>query len=490
MPKRVRLIRELTENCWAMLPEQYFFMLSFLKGSALPDKLLAEEMRSKMEVIQHENSSTISDTGIAYIPVMGTVYPRSTRMTQMCGGCVISDLQDQLNTALDNSNVKGIVLDIDGPGGAVTGTNEFANALYEARNSKPVYGYVGGTAASATYWISSAVSKLFVDETARLGSVGTVIGVPKKNDADEYVEITNSLSPYKRPDPANEEHYSSIVKTLDDITEVFYGSLCRNRGVERSFAIENFGKGGMKVGKNAINSRMADEIGSFSSTVEALISEISGVKSEKFIFDGGANSRNYCVDTNSNLNVKPNLSEETGGKMNIAELKEKHPNLVAELNAEFSANSAKEVKDAIAEVAGIKDAEISGLKEKVLALETENAEILASTISTKKSAANVKADSIFSAKISGANIPESFHGKVKKQVSAAAFISESGDLNEADYSAAVDQEISEWESSFSGKTIPSKKEVLGAGTEDDQQEKNSDEKGDNDVIARLLNFVK
>ena len=492
MKKRSRLLSELTENCWAIYPEQFSFMLNFLLGNVAPDKALAEEMRERNKSIQEANSGMIGNTGIAYIPLMGTIYPRANAFTEMCGGISLTDLTKQLVEARDDDNVKGIIFDVDGPGGAATGVNEFSNILYNSRGSKPIYAYVGGTAASATYWITSAVDKVVADATARVGSVGTVIAVPKKGAEDGYLEITNSMSPFKRPDIEDKEHYKNIVGYLDDMTDVFYTSLARNFGVEKQHVIDNFGRGGMKVGKTALDSKMVHEIGSFASTVESMLDTLTSpdykavASGKASFFDMGGR-----VDSINKLNVNAESSEVKGGFMDIKELREKHPNLVTEIEVAASATAIKaseEKMNAVLDLAQKNDIRANDLVKENEELRKQNKELEKNAMKAKTEAAKSDAHAIFLTKMADSIIPETLHAKVEKQVSFADFLNEEGNLNKEKYTEAVASEISDWEASFT-----STKEIKGVVTTTDEkgQEDNSagEDKEIDETVERLLGFA-
>ena len=493
MKKRSRLIAELTENCWAIYPEQYTFMLNFLLGNVVPDKALAEEMRERNRAVQEENSNIIGDTGIAYIPLMGTIYPRTSYFTEMCGGVSLTDLTKKFIEARDDESIKGIIFDVDGPGGAATGVNEFANTLFSSRGVKPIYAYVGGTAASATYWITSAVDKVFADATARVGSVGTVVGVPKKDDS-YYVEITNTLSPYKRPDVENKDHYKNIVKYLDDMTDVFYGSLARNFGLDKDFVIKNFGEGGMKVGQTALDSKMIHEISSFSGTVESMLDTLTSTEfrvttaGNSSFFDMGGR-----VDSFTKTNVNEELSEVKGGIMDLKELKEKYPSLVLEIEEAASATALKgseEKTNALLDQIQKKDTEIANLSSENESLKKSLKEQEKAALQSRTETAKAKARAIFVDKMADSNIPENLHSKVEKQVSFSDYLDEECNLNEEKYSEAVASEISDWEASFSDNG----KQIFGVSTrteeKDQKGEKSELEADDNETVNRLLGLAK
>ena len=147
--------------------------------------------------------------------------------------------------------------------------------------------------------------------------------------------------------------------------------------------------------------------------------------------------------------------------MNIAELKEKHPDLVALIAAEVSAASSVNVSEL--------SASITQKDEIIASLTKENDSLKKSVIESEKeklqasiSAANILASSIFENTFSASSIPEHFKAKVEKQVAASAFISAEGVLDSDSYTSAVKEEITDWESSFSGSS------VAGVGSSDNR----------------------
>ncbi|HEY6403773.1 MAG TPA: S49 family peptidase, partial [Blastocatellia bacterium] len=177
------------------------------------------------------------------------------------------------NAALDNPNVKSILLNIDSPGGEITGISEFAQMIYNARSRKPITAYIGGLGASAAYWIASAAGEIVADATAMLGSIGVVAAVPNPDRrSSRDVEFVSSQSPRKRPNPNTESGKSQIQEMVDDLAAVFIGAVARNRGVSVNTVMEKFGQGDVFVGKKAVAAGLADRLGSFEQIVSELAS--------------------------------------------------------------------------------------------------------------------------------------------------------------------------------------------------------------------------
>lgn len=462
------ILSDFLDSVWYMHPENFRFLLDLVTKNINFDEKLALEKRMEITELQDSRLKLIGNTGIAYIPVRGTIHPRASLYTEVCGGTSITSLTSEFTSARDNPDIKAILFDHDSPGGVATSINAFSNLIFESRGIKPIYSYVDGTCASADFWIASASDKLIVDETARLGSVGTVVGVPKKGADDQYIEITNSLSPFKRPDVENKEHYDSIVKYLDEMTDVFHASLSRNFGVTKSHVIENFGKGGLKVGENAVSAKMAHRTGSFDSCVEEILKE---------------------VDSGKTFQVLDNLSEansqKNGGIMDIKELKANHPELVKEIETE----TLQTVESVTAE-----------MKSKITALEESNANLTKNLIEKEMELSTKKATEIFETAFENSSIPSKFSGKVFKDTNLNSFIGSDGKLDSKSYSESVDAAISSWEEDFSG-LIPAAdkkedkksdseeenvddKEILGVSLTDDKETKN-----DESLVDYLVNLA-
>ena len=72
------------------------------------------------------------------------------------------------------SQVRGVLLDIDSPGGQAAGAFDCAEMIYRLRQQKPVWALCNDTACSAAMLLASACSRRLVTQTSRIGSIGAV----------------------------------------------------------------------------------------------------------------------------------------------------------------------------------------------------------------------------------------------------------------------------------------------------------------------------
>lgn len=209
--------------------------------------------------------------GVAVISATGPLLRRANIFTAISGATSYDIMRRDLQAAVD-AGVKGVLLDVDSPGGAVNGAAELAQAVYDLRGKVPVIAYVGGTGASAAYWIASAADAVVIDPTAILGSIGVqmamTVGADEKG-ANTFTFIS-SQSPMKNADPATKDGAAALQAMVDSLAQVFVETVARNRGVPVATVLANFGKGGVFVGKQAVAAGLADRTGTFESVLTEL----------------------------------------------------------------------------------------------------------------------------------------------------------------------------------------------------------------------------
>ena len=218
-------------------------------------------------------TSTIRD-GIAVIPIHGIITARSDLFTFLMGGTGLDILARDIQTALDDDDVKGIMLDIDSPGGVAVGPSEMAAIIRNAADWKPVWAYVGRSCCSAAYWLASATNRIVAEKTAMLGSIGVVSSIPVQEsaDADGYkqIEVVSTNAKNKRPDPRTAEGLDTIRSELDALETEFIGAVAKYRNVSTETVKTDFGQGGVLIGDAAVAVGMADALGTYETTLYEL----------------------------------------------------------------------------------------------------------------------------------------------------------------------------------------------------------------------------
>lgn len=261
MPDKSHVLDAIAADPWLITED----MLQTIVGIAERTQGDAAEMvEFKAPDKVEETGAKIRD-GVGIVDIKGPIFRYANLFTQISGATSVAVMSRQFQELLDNSSVKTILLNIDSPGGQANGIHELAEAIYAARQQKKIVAYVGGSGTSAAYWLASAAEMIAIDETAILGSIGVVLSVRKKDDSK--IEFVSSSSPNKRPDLETDEGKKSIIKILDDLADVFISKVARNRGVDVKVVENDFGRGGLLVGANAVAAKLADKLGSFELTL-------------------------------------------------------------------------------------------------------------------------------------------------------------------------------------------------------------------------------
>lgn len=176
--------------------------------------------------------------GTAIIPIQGTLMKRLSGFAAFSGGCSYMEIQDQLNEAMDDRGVNSVLLDIDSPGGQVSGCFELADAIYNLRGKKPIYAVANDCALSAAYAIASAADKVYVGRTGAVGSVGVYALHAEQAELDKRVGIkyTYVFAGKNKVDgnphePLADGAYASMKTEIDREYGIFTETVARNRGV-------------------------------------------------------------------------------------------------------------------------------------------------------------------------------------------------------------------------------------------------------------------
>jgi signal peptide peptidase SppA len=261
-------MRFMQKTIWAITPEMMETMAEIAYETRKSPEAIAKEMGRDMK---NTNAVSFRD-GVAVIKVAGPLFRYANLMTRICGATSYEILAQDFNKALQDTQIKAVLLDIDSPGGEVNGCSEISDMIFKARGSKPIIAYASGSCCSGAYWIASSCDKILAADTAVLGSIG-VVSIFENADDGKTVEIVSSQSPNKRPDINTKEGRAHIQARVDELAEVFISKVARNRGIAAADVVQNFGQGDVFVGSSAVRNGLADGLSSFEDIIASLSME-------------------------------------------------------------------------------------------------------------------------------------------------------------------------------------------------------------------------
>ena len=116
-----------------------------------------------------DGAPVVTVGGVAVIPVDDVLVNAGKY------GLRYGTIRSRIQAALENPKVNAILLDVDSPGGMVSGCQELAAFISEAAAKKPMAAFTNSLMASAAYWIGSATGRVYCTETASVGSIGVIM---------------------------------------------------------------------------------------------------------------------------------------------------------------------------------------------------------------------------------------------------------------------------------------------------------------------------
>lgn len=195
------------------------------------------------------------------------------------GGTSSIQVRRIIRNAVNNPDVKGIMLKIDSPGGTVAGTDEMSADIQAANQIKPVHAHVDGLMASAAYWTGSQVRTITATRTSEIGSLGTFAVVHDmsemaKNDGIKVHVI--STGPFKGAfTPGSEvtkDQLAELQTTVDKLNSFFMEDVQNAREFTNK-EIESLFDGRIHIAEDALKLGLIDGVSSFEDAIRSLEQE-------------------------------------------------------------------------------------------------------------------------------------------------------------------------------------------------------------------------
>jgi protease-4 len=179
-----------------------------------------------------------------------------------------------LRAAAADDDVKAVVLRVDSPGGAVTGSETIWRAVCRVRESgKPVVASMGGVAASGGYYVAMAAEWIIADPGTITGSIGVVTGKLVARDLKDRLGLgSDSLRTNTNADawsvnaPFTEEQHAQVEAEAD----LFYDDFVRRVAEARGLSVEEVdavARGRIWTGADAHARGLVDELGGLRAAV-------------------------------------------------------------------------------------------------------------------------------------------------------------------------------------------------------------------------------
>jgi protease-4 len=181
-----------------------------------------------------------------------------------------------------NGSIKGIIVHIDSPGGAVAPSQEIYEALLSARDKKPVVASFGSVAASGGYYIALGADRIVSNPGTITGSIGVIMGFIDPRELLSKIGLATIIvksGEFKDIGQPGRAFTDRDRKMLQGVIDDVYGQFVEAVAESREMTIDEvkaIADGRILSGRMAKEVGLVDEIGTFRDSV-TILSELAGI---------------------------------------------------------------------------------------------------------------------------------------------------------------------------------------------------------------------
>jgi signal peptide peptidase SppA len=269
------IVRAVYSSVWAILPEKLEAIATFLNlkisgGSSAPEVLAAIRQENAAAASRVKALSTGKPGSVAVLPLYGLINQRNSGDFSGPSGTSVQEFTQQFRQAVNDPNVTAIVIDVDSPGGTVSGVDELATEIFNARKQKKITAVSNCLCASGAYYLASQASEMVVSPSSLTGSIGVY-----QLHEDDSAALDNmgvkftfiSAGKFKtegnRFQPLDDEARTAMQSVVDDFYNMFTKAVARGRGASVKSVVNGFGQGRCLTAQDAVKQGLADRVATF-----------------------------------------------------------------------------------------------------------------------------------------------------------------------------------------------------------------------------------
>ena len=206
---------------------------------------------------------------------------------------LITDSQyitNQVKKFRQDKRIRGIILRIDSPGGAVGPSQEIYDEVLKTRESgKTIYASMGALAASGGYYIASAAEKIFANPGTLTGSIGVIMAFSNAKGLMEKIGLQPEIvkaGEYKdigSPARAMTQKERNLLQSVvTDVHQQFIEAVASGRDISIA-EVTKIADGRILTGRQAYSLNLVDQLGGLQVSIDQLAHEVGIIGSPKII---------------------------------------------------------------------------------------------------------------------------------------------------------------------------------------------------------------
>lgn len=173
----------------------------------------------------------------------------------------------KLHEHIANSDIKGIVLDINSPGGAVGPSQAIFSAVQKLKEKKPIVAAMGTVAASGGLYAALGASQVYSQPGTITGSIGVILQIPNVSELADRVGfrmVTIKSGALKDAgnsfEPIQAEARAYLEQTARRAHEDFMLAVAEGRNIPLE-TVRQFADGRILLGSQALDLKLVDGFG-------------------------------------------------------------------------------------------------------------------------------------------------------------------------------------------------------------------------------------
>ena len=174
--------------------------------------------------------------------------------------------------------MKGVVLEVNSPGGVVIESAEIHEKLVQIKEQReiPIYVSMGTYAASGGYYIAAPADKIFAQKETITGSIGVIMQAINYEELAEKVGIKfETIKSGQHKDmlggsrASTEEEKAMLQEIINESYEDFVDVIEQGRGMTEA-QVKTVADGRILGGTQAVRAGLVDDIGKLEDAIAAL----------------------------------------------------------------------------------------------------------------------------------------------------------------------------------------------------------------------------
>ena len=226
-------------------------LLSYWGARELPEQAFGDLSPRAVQAAAAKQSTPYEVVGsIAVVSIAGMIRSKEDIWTLLGYGTANASVADAVSQALARSDVAGVLLVVDSPGGSAMGNEEAARKMRSAAESsgKPLWAVAHGIMASAAYYIGAAASRIVATPGTVVGSIGCMCihaswrpeGIPVAFTVTRFGEMKVVPNQYE---PIGDIGKAEQQRVVDQLGMQFLATVAEFRGKSIDEAKKQFADG-------------------------------------------------------------------------------------------------------------------------------------------------------------------------------------------------------------------------------------------------------